>query len=264
MLTPLVSVVIPSYNYARFLPAAVESVRAQTAEDWELLIVDDGSTDDSVAVAEAFCRQDNRIRLFTQQNGGLSAARNTGLENAQGKYIQLLDTDDLIHLEKLAAQTAYLEAHPQADAVVGSWVFFPADPVVIHSMKSASLQGSRFLDALLQDNFMPVSAPLVRTSLMHKVGGFDPKLTSYEDWHYWIRCALAGARFDALLLPTPATSIRKGHLSMMQNRLKMLANGLKLRRYLHAHLSAKQRLYNRYRLLRLLTHQKMLQAGLLK
>jgi teichuronic acid biosynthesis glycosyltransferase TuaG len=109
---PLVSIVTPVYNAARFLPETLASVRAQTLTDWEQILVDDGSADDSVAIVEAAAREDSRFRLLrTPQNGGPSAARNLALGAARGRFVAFLDADDLWLPEKLARSVEWMTTH---------------------------------------------------------------------------------------------------------------------------------------------------------
>src|SRR5690606_19624568 len=110
-----VSIIVPCYNYAKFLPFALDSILAQQLGAWECVIVDDGSTDDTGVVARAYVNKDRRFRYVYQQNSGLSAARNTGLKNTTANYIQLLDADDLIDAQKLLLQATYLDEHRDVD-----------------------------------------------------------------------------------------------------------------------------------------------------
>ena len=105
----LVSVIIPCYNQAQYLPDALGSVLAQTYPHWECIVVNDGSPDNTEEVAQQWCEKDNRFRYLHKQNGGLSSARNAGLDAAKGDYIQFLDADDAIHSEKLEIQTGTLQ-----------------------------------------------------------------------------------------------------------------------------------------------------------
>lgn len=111
---PVVSVVIPCHDYARYLPEAVSSVLAQTFRDWELVIVDDGSTDNTVEVTQALIGRhpDRRIRLVQQSNAGVSAARNTGIEASTGRYILPLDADDVIAATMLEKTVGVLDSDP--------------------------------------------------------------------------------------------------------------------------------------------------------
>lgn len=108
-MTPLVSVIVPCYNQARFLPETLESVVSQSFQDWECVIINDGSTDNTIDVAQTYSSRDPRFRLVTKPNGGLSSARNRGLLEAKDKWIQFLDSDDILLPEKLEKQVTLLD-----------------------------------------------------------------------------------------------------------------------------------------------------------
>ena len=110
-----VSVMMPAYNAAEFLAIAVNSVLAQSYQDWELIIVDDGSTDRTAEIAAGF--QDPRVRLIRKENGGEASARNRALEEMEGEYLAFLDSDDLFLPDHLEKTVHYLEEHPERDAI---------------------------------------------------------------------------------------------------------------------------------------------------
>lgn len=203
---PLVSVVMPSYNYARFIVESLESLRAQTYRRWECVVVDDGSTDDTAEVVARFVEREPRVRYVRQANQRQSVAKNTGLAAASGEYVQFLDADDLIEPRKFERQVEFMEAHADADLVYGGVRFFNTERPGerLHSMfgenrpwmPEASGAGREVLLPLLGQNIMVINAPLLRRSVVEDVGPFDPLLTPVEDWDYWIRCALAGKRFE--------------------------------------------------------------------
>lgn len=115
---PLVSVITPAYNAEKHIADAIASVRAQTLEDWELIIIDDGSTDDTPSIVNSVA--DSRIRLIQQTNAGVSAARNAGLDVAKGNYVTFLDADDCLPTEALAARARFLAENPDVDIVNGA------------------------------------------------------------------------------------------------------------------------------------------------
>ncbi len=121
--TPLVSIIVPSYNYGHFLWQTIACLQMQTCTDWECIVVDDGSTDSTREVIEQFETEDPRIRYIYQSNAGPSAARNTGLRESRGQFIQLLDSDDMIEPRKLESQVAFLNTHPEVDVVCGTMRF---------------------------------------------------------------------------------------------------------------------------------------------
>src|SRR5207302_5302976 len=122
---PRVSVIVPSYNYAHFLPQTLRNVQSQSCADWECIVVDDGSTDNTAECVQNFAKTDARIRYVRQPNRGLSAARNTGLRHCRGDYVQFLDADDWIESHKLEKQADYLDRNPRVDLVYGSMRYFP-------------------------------------------------------------------------------------------------------------------------------------------
>lgn len=234
---PLVSIIVPCYNGASYLAGTLDNVRAQTWSRWECLVVDDGSTDQTSAVVATYAQHDPRFKYGYQQNAGLSAARNHGLRKAQGQFIQLLDADDALASRKLENQIAILERDPATD-IVFSWVEFFGDVTAqkIAQYSSGLLRESKSareaLRLLVRQNFMVVNAPLVRKTLMDKVGLFDESLFAVEDWNYWIRCALAGAHF---VYDDQATSLARVRLhphSLSTNPQRMFVNSLQVREQL--------------------------------
>ena len=202
----LVSVLIPTFNYGRFIAETLESVRAQTYGEWECLVIDDGSTDDTAAIVSEFAARDARVGYLRQANKGQPAARNAGLRAARGAYVQLLDADDLIESDKLRRQVAFLEADPDVDLVYGDVRYFDSDNPVIRRrslrppdrawMPRTSGRGAPLVRELAARNIMAINSPLVRRALLDRVGPFDESLARGDDWDMWLRCALAGARFE--------------------------------------------------------------------
>jgi glycosyltransferase involved in cell wall biosynthesis len=202
----LVSVIIPCYQQGRFLTACVESLRAQSYPRWEEIVVDDGSTDDTAAVAEALARRDSRVLPISQSNAGLAAARNRGLGAARGAYLAFLDADDLFEPRKLECQVAHLTRHPDMAAVCGNVRYFDTDtPAVFRPrltpgddpdwIKRAVGSPPLPLTAWIWHNRIPVCSPVIRRVLVDAIGPFDTTLAAYEDWEFWLRAVLAGHRF---------------------------------------------------------------------
>ena len=257
---PLISVIIPCYNYDRFLPDAVDSVLAQSYANWECIIVDDGSTDASKETALKLAAGDQRIRYSYKTNGGLSSARNHGIELAKGEYLCFLDADDLLDKDKLCGQLQAFLQHPTTDVVYGKAMFFEnGKPGVWYENKrktagselsAFSGKGMELIALLTKQNITVVSSPLIKKSVLAKAGLFDTSYRSYEDWHFWLRCALVGCEFLYCNKPEVCTYIRFGHESMMSDKKKLVRAGIQLRNYMAKHLPAKLKPYNYYRLLR--------------
>ncbi len=123
---PLVSIIVPVYNGDRYLRACIHSVQAQTYPTWEMLLVDDGSTDASGSLCDAFAAEDSRIRVFHRENGGVSAARNTGLDAVQGEFVAFLDADDVMPYDALASRLDLIEGADLALARYGAFADIPA------------------------------------------------------------------------------------------------------------------------------------------
>src|ERR1700680_1606833 len=121
---PLVTVVVPAYNYEHFISETLLSVRAQTYQQWECIVVDDGSTDNTGSAVSDFVEKDPRIKYIRQENGGLAAARNTGIAHGAGEYYQFLDADDLLEPRKFERQVELLEQHPEIDITFADVRYF--------------------------------------------------------------------------------------------------------------------------------------------
>lgn len=178
-----VSVIIPTYNYGRFLSAAVDSVLTQTLPASEVIVVDDGSTDDT---RERLAGYGERVRYLYQPNQGLSAARNTGMRAARGELLALLDSDDAFHPRKLEYQVRYLTSHP-AVGLIGtiSW----SDPT--RPIRDVAMPAGRRVtldDVIMKAPFCPSSVLMTRECAA-ATGSFDPAVSAAADRDYWIRAA---------------------------------------------------------------------------
>lgn len=221
---PRVSVVIPSYNCAAYLPEAVQSVLGQTFRDFEILVVDDGSTDETPELAAAFGRA---VRYIRQANRGLSAARNTGIDRSTGQYISVLDADDLVEPDYLELMLAALDAAPDAAAVYcGYRTVDPANRPLFQVKRPPALPPERLHAALLDGNFIAPPCILVRRDAYAQAGPFDERLTACEDWDMWLRIAALAPvlPLDRLLV---RYRVRPGSMSgdperMLRNRLRVL------------------------------------------
>lgn len=194
MKTPLVSVIIPCFNQARYLPDAVESVRSQSHANWECIIVDDGSSDDTARIAAQLAAADARVRWVRQENRGLAGARNRGLEEARGDYIQFLDADDLLRPDKLDLQLRLIEDGETPAVVYCGYALCEEDPnaEIDLGRPPATLDAQRPLRdlALRWENGLSIpchaflfDARLFRQSAIR----FDEGLLNHEDWDCWMR-----------------------------------------------------------------------------
>ncbi len=181
---PRVSVIIPSFRKAQFLGGAVDSLVAQTYPFWECVIVNDGSPDDTSAVARQLAAKypQHRISLIEQENHGLPMARNNGAAATSGEYLVPLDADDQLAPEMLAQTCSSLDA--QADkSIAYTDIQCTGDIDSIRDYSNGTFSG------IIEENTVPVTA-LIRRSLFERACGYNPEMREgYEDWDFWLRCA---------------------------------------------------------------------------
>ncbi len=196
---PLVSVVIPTYNCARYIGEAIESVLAQDFEGREIVVVDDGSTDSTREVLGSF---GSDVRCIVQENRGAPAARNTGIRAARGQYIAFLDADDVWLPGKLRLQMEFLEGHPQVGLAFTDALWFDERRIIYPSWTAqrdrftagqdlppgGTLIRGLYRELVLQ-NFITVSSGVFRRSAYAAVGPFEETYRTGEDHHYWLRLA---------------------------------------------------------------------------
>ncbi len=198
---PRISVVIPCYNYARFLPAAIDSALRQTVRDAEIIVVDDGSTDDTAQVAQRF---GDRVRYYRQDNRGLSAARNSGCRIATGEHFAFLDADDLWDADKLERQLAVCARDEAVGLVSGQMRFVDASGGPMPGDKPGTTPGETLADIVRWGTAAP-SSFMVRRHCFEEVGGFDEHLKAMEDLDFCLRIA---RRHRIVYLPEPVGSYR--------------------------------------------------------
>ena len=190
-----VSVVMPAWNAERFIREAIESVLAQDFDDWELIIVDDGSSD---GTADAVGRiKDSRIRLIKQGNAGASVARTSGLAAASAESIFFLDADDRLRPDALERVVAALDTQPEACAAYGDAVFMNVAGLLIGSEtmpRHTPRPSGRVLEHILRNNFIFVGTICLRAKCVGKAGGWSTARLG-EDWDLWCRVAVLGDFF---------------------------------------------------------------------
>ena len=197
---PLVSVIVPCFNQGHFLAEALDSLIAQTYRRWECFVIDDGSTDNTRTVALSFTERDSRIKYLWQKNRGLSAARNRGLAEVRGAYIQFLDADDTLDRSKFATQVPVFARHPSIGVVYSDFVYFESkDPKAFRASNASYRErygSADILAALLKGNFIVVHSAIVKADAAREVGGFDENQSRCEDFQFWLRVAALGTFFE--------------------------------------------------------------------
>ena len=201
---PLISVVIPAYNAGQFLDETLESVLSQTYENWECIIVNDGSTDNTESVAKKWCEKDSRFRLTNKENGGHSSARNWGIKESKAEYIAFLDADDILTPDSLEVRINVL-IEQNVDLVATELQHFTDKlPKVSknNARQDALYYAKEGLTQLMAFNKVTPSTVLCKKSVMDEVGGFTWQKNA-EDLHCWLKVLFAGYkiyRIDETLL----------------------------------------------------------------
>jgi len=188
----LVSVVVPALNSARFIGRTLQSIASQSHRRIEIIVVDDGSVDDTQRIVSSYARNDARIRLFRRDHGGAPAARNFGVSQARGAFLAPCDSDDLWHPEKIALQLAALCSSPAAVGVAYCWsVGIDEEDAVIMPDWARSTDEGNVLHAMIA-NSLPGSgsSPLIRRSCFEAAGGYPEDVPNADEWQLYI--ALAG------------------------------------------------------------------------
>jgi glycosyltransferase involved in cell wall biosynthesis len=214
-----VSVIIPAYNAMNYLPQTVESVLKQTFTDFELIIVNDGSSDGIEQWVDTIT--DNRIRLISQKNQGTATARNTGIAHAKGAYIAFLDSDDLWEVSNLEKQVYCLNNNPDV-GLVYVWVkSIDAEGNDLAQIYGNDAEGDVW-EKLLQENIIRTgSAAMVRSDCFEKSGVFDQNLKFAEDWEMWIRIA---RNYSFAVIKEPLVDYRFHANNKSKNHIKGIDN----------------------------------------
>jgi len=228
---PLISVIIPTFNRRDFLVAAVDSVVSQTFGDFELIVVDDGSTD---GTGDVMARYADRVIYVVQENRGVSAARNHGIDLARGEYISFLDSDDLWMPTKLEKQVKFFQGHPSAQVCYTDELWIRRGRQVNPRKRHAKHSGWIYAHCLPLCIISPSSVCL-RREVLDTVGYFDPELPVCEDYDLWLRVA---ARYPVHFIAERLIVKRGGHPDQLSHRswgndryrvralVKMLENGI--------------------------------------
>ena len=259
--SPTYSIIIPSYNYGHYLVECIGSLKAQTFSDWECWIIDDGSTDDTANIAAKLTQEDTRIKYHYQENAGLSAARNRGISLSNGRYIQFLDTDDLLEKDKLQYFAEIFEEQPAIDLLYAEGRLFIENDLSKLYLNYTDLEqepwtlqisgkGEQIAAEFLKFNRFLVNMPIVKAEIAKKLlfdvqhsHSDDSKLVKEvfekvsmrfiqgnDDWDFWMRIALDGATFYKAPFKENTYSLLRLHGgSMSTKQAAMLCSQLMMR-----------------------------------
>lgn len=221
----MVSVIIPNYNHARYLPDAIDSILAQTYQNFEIIVVDDGSKDNS---REVGARYGEKINYIYQENAGLSAARNTGLRRAHGEFIGLLDADDMYEPAFMATLVNFLTQHPQYDGVYCGYQFVDDDGFALPQIENRVIASDKLYKAMWGGNFWVPESVLMRRGCYETAGPYDQTLKACEDWDVWLRILekhpIAGVADVLIRHRVLPGSMSSDPIRMLVNRIKVTEN----------------------------------------
>jgi glycosyltransferase involved in cell wall biosynthesis len=238
---------MPAFNVAPYIGESIESVQSQTFTDWELLIVNDGSTDRTLEIVRQYARRDARLIVLDGPNGGISAARNRALRRAAGMVFAVLDSDDVWLPAYLEKQLAILREHPDVDIVTANGWFLGSRLDGQLARPHPDPRPRPDLATLLADEEAVFIMSVFRRTVYDTIGGFDESMRSNEDYDFWLRAALAGFRFYRNDEPLGRYRRRDGSLSASELRM--------LRGILHVYRKLRPSLQGRPRELAILDRQ---------
>ncbi len=219
-----VTIIVAMYNIAETLEKTLQSISEQTYQHWEALLIDDGSTDATLEIAQGFAQKDDRFRIIQVNHSGVSEARNRGLAEAKYDWTLFLDGDDWILPKHLELMTAVLNNDPQLGAVYCGWCWYSPDDYYFFKDIGRD-KGDLFPLHAVECPFA-IHAYLVKTEILREVGGFDPTLATCEDWDLWQRVSRAGTLFGRVPQILAPARMRAGSASMDGRRI--LEDGLKV------------------------------------
>lgn len=222
LLVPRVSVVVPACNAERFIKSTLATALGQTLRDIEVIVIDDGSKDQSAAVVRGVIAQDSRVRLIEQENTGLAGARNRGIRESRGGLIAFLDHDDLWHPDKLALQVALLDSQPLAGLASCYSAVIDEEHKCLGWRFGGNANGIVYDEVLVWDMISGGSVALIRRAAFDVVGLFDESLPMRSDWDMWIRIA---RHFHFATVPRTLVGYTRSKLSLSRGYDRMAEAG---------------------------------------
>jgi glycosyltransferase involved in cell wall biosynthesis len=211
---PTISVIIPTYNSELTIKETIESVQKQTFTDFEVIVIDDGSQDDTIGLVKSLLKSEPRLKIFCYENGGVAVARNRGIELAQGEFISLLDADDLWTINKLELQLKALKDNPQA-GVAYSWTNLVDEQSQLLFSGGCPVYEENVYGELLQANFLlSGSNILARREAIESIGGFPTDFPLASDWDFYLKLAY---KWSFVVIPEYQILYRQRLNSMSSN-----------------------------------------------
>jgi glycosyltransferase involved in cell wall biosynthesis len=236
MSKPLVSVIVPTYNYGHYIEETLASIEAQSFQDWECIVVDNGSTDDTKVIAQKWIDRDSRFRYIAIAHGTISKCRNAGLAEFRGDFIQFVDADDQIATGKLENQLRLFNAHKEASIVYSHARYYDhGNPSVLRLnmhegqgkwMVEFSGKSWDLLPKMFEKNVFVISSPLLKRNVIDDTKGFYEGLNWVEDWDFYFRCL--AQNYDVIYdsAESSFSFIRVHPTSLSRNKTMMLEQSL--------------------------------------
>ncbi len=228
----IISIITPIYNSANFLASLIDTIKAQTHEYWECILVDDGSTDSSFQLAKAYAKEDSRIKVFQQVNKGPMAARALGFSKSTGQYIQFLDADDTLHPTKIEQCLAAINQTPEGVYTGFHFVESTTNTKFIEPWRRVQLQENPFLDLILnweKDLIIPIHSFLFRRNIIENFFQNENPFQTHEDWDMHLNFASNNYRFTFINEPLafyhiyPESNSRRNLTISKKDTLNVLA-----------------------------------------
>ena len=243
-MTPIkVSIIIPTFNYGHFIEDTLNSLLHQTFKAWECIIVDNGSTDNTAEIIEQFISKDLRIKHVYIEHSTTSKARNVGIKEALGKYIQFLDSDDMLSQNKLQCHFEELESNPSVDLVYSNALFFDnSDTLKKHLRKTRNEGGLEdqvlfsgnsweLMPIMNTRNFWTICSPMFRKSILTQCGLFNNQLNWVEDWEFYFRILAENILVKYIDNDAVFPLVRVHKRSLSHNNLSMYSQSIKARKF---------------------------------
>ena len=219
----LVSIIMPAFNAGKYIKKSIDSVLLQSYTNWELIIINDGSTDNTIYIVEQY--NDSRIKILNQTNQGVAQARNTGIFNSKGYYIAFLDSDDVWLENKLEVQIKFMVNNPNFILSYTDYYSFVNNEKIINNKQLLPFKIEKIEDKLLVFNFIPTLTVMVISPILKKLKGFDINLFGPEDWELWIRISDLG---DFYFIDQKLAMYREHVGGISKNKFNQLLNEYKV------------------------------------
>jgi glycosyltransferase involved in cell wall biosynthesis len=238
-----VSVIIPTFNYGHFIEDSLTSLLNQTFRYWECIIVDNGSTDNSAEIIKQFIARDTRIKYVFIEHTTTSKARNTGIKSALGKYIQFLDSDDMLSPSKLQCHFEELESNPATDLVYSNALYFDDTDVQKQHLRKTRNEGGKddqihfsgssweLMPIMNKRNVWTICSPMFRKSILVQSGMFNNHLNWVEDWEFYFRILAQNIQIKYVENDEVGSLVRVHKRSLSHKNLNMYSQSIMARKF---------------------------------